>query len=139
MITYRKIKMVIPQITPRVTSLHDHLLPAHRSTRKREFITSAAPRSLRLTRQLNSSPTVTNGVVDGPRGLVATHEGGAAGVARALGRAPVVERLVALAARPDHLPAVRLLRPRAARLAAVPVPCRLSGPGSPLRRCQVSR
>lgn len=117
--------MILPQIAPRITRLHNHLLAADRSTRERELVARAAPSRLGLAADADGGPAVGHGVVDGPGALVGAHEGAAAAVAAALGRAVVVQRLVVLAARAHQLAAVRLRRPPAARLAAVPVPRRL--------------
>lgn len=131
--------MILTQITTRITSLDNHLLPTHRPTRKSQLITSAAPSRLRLAGNTHGGPPVAKSLVDGPGALVGAHVGGAAVVAGALGGPVVVERLVLLAARADHLAAVGLGRPRARRLAAVPVPRRLPRPRRALRRGQVRR
>lgn len=65
--------MILPQITPRITSLHNHLLPRDRATRKRQLIAGTAPRRLRLSGDAHGGPAVRSSLVDGPRGLIRTH------------------------------------------------------------------
>lgn len=131
--------MILPQVTPRITRLHDHLLPANRPARERELVARAAPRGLGLAGELDGGPAVAQLVGDGPGALVGAHVGRAAAVAARARGAVVVERRVGARARPDELAAVRLLRPPARRLAAVPVPRRLPAARRPLCRGEAGR
>jgi hypothetical protein len=130
--TNRQIKVIIPQITPSIRRLHNQLLPVNRPARERQLVASTAPRRLVAARNVDGRPAVGHGVVDGPGRLGGTHEGAAAVVAPALGVAAVTEGAVVLVARRDGVGRVTLLGPAARRLAAVPVPRRLAGPGRAL-------
>lgn len=128
--------MVLAQVAAGIAGLDNHLLAADGPARESELVAGAAPRGLGLAGDAHGSPTVAERVADGPGALVRAHVGGAAVVAARLGRAVVVEGRVRSRARPDQLPAVRLQRPPARRLAAVPVARRLSGTRRPLSRGQ---
>lgn len=124
--------MILPQIAPGITSLHDHLLARDGAARERELVAGAAPRGLGLPGDAHGGPAVAEVGADGPGALRRAHVGGAARVAARARGAVVVQRPVGLRARPDQLAAVRLGRPPARRLAAVPVARRLSCPRGPL-------
>lgn len=124
--THRQIKVILPQITTRIRRLHNHLLPGDRPTRKRQLIALAAPLHLRLPRQLHSREPVRQRVADRPGRIAGAHVRAAAGIAAALGRAAVVERLVIAVARLHGALGEALAGPRARRLAAVPVARRLA-------------
>jgi len=68
-----KIEVVLSEVTAGVGGLHDHLLAAHGSGREGQLVAGAAPSALGLTRQLDSSKTIGEVIVDGPRALVGTH------------------------------------------------------------------
>lgn len=112
--------MVLTQVTTGVASLDDHLLAGDGPAGEGQLVAGAAPSRFRLPVDADGGPAIADRVVDRPGALVAAHVGGPAVVAGARRRAVVVERLVALAARPDHLAAVRLGAPAARRLTAIP-------------------
>lgn len=133
--THRNIKVILPQITPRIRSLHDHLLARDGPARERELVAGAAPCLLVGAGELDGGPAVGRGLIDGPGALVGAHVGAAADavVAAALGIGSA-QGPVALVARLHELARVGLEPPSAARLAAVPVPRRPPVARRPLRR-----
>jgi len=72
-ITYSEIKLVGPQIPPRIRSLHDHFLPLHRARRKRQLVARTTPRRLGPARDSRRCEAVAQRVGDGPRRLVGAH------------------------------------------------------------------
>ncbi|KAK5636941.1 hypothetical protein RRF57_012652 [Xylaria bambusicola] len=114
--------MILSQITSSIARLHNHLLAGDRAARKRKFVAGAAPCGLRLSGDAHGGPAVAQRLADGPGALVRAHVRRAAVVAARARGAVVVERGVRLRACPDEFAAVRLHRPGARGLAAVPVP-----------------
>lgn len=131
---YRQVKMIVSQITSRIRSLHDQLLPVHRPARKRQLVAGAAPGRLVGAGDVDRRPAVRRRLVDGPGALARAHEGVAAVVAPGLGVAAVVEGAVVLVARLHGTGRVALLRPAARGLAAVPVAGRLAAARGALGR-----
>lgn len=113
-LTYSKIKLRAPNITPRIRRLHHHLLPLDRPARERKLVASTASRA----RAVDGREPVREVVADGPWRLVRAHVGRAAGAAGC--GVLVAEGLVVDVAGFDGGGDARLVAPGAAGFAAVP-------------------
>lgn len=123
--TYRKVKVVIAQITTSVGRLHHHLLARDRPGCEGELVAGAAPARLVAARDAHRRPAVRQVLADRPRPVRAAHVRRPALLAPGRRRPAVLERVVVDVARPHGVVRPRRVgRPRARRLAAVPVPRR---------------
>ncbi|KAK7460026.1 hypothetical protein Landi51_00275 [Colletotrichum acutatum] len=117
--------MILPQIPPGIRSLHNHLLPRHRTARERQLVARTAPLRLRPARDPHGGEAVGQIVRDGPGRLGTAHVGSAAGVAPAA-RGAAVRQGVVVAVAGRHGAGGEggggdLARPGAGGFAAVPV------------------
>ncbi|KAH8168092.1 hypothetical protein CIB48_g129 [Xylaria polymorpha] len=119
---HQQVEVVVAEVAARVGALHDHGLARDRPRREVELVARAAPRALGPAPDRRRREPVRQLVVDRPRRVVAARVGAAAVAAR-LG-VGVAQRVVARVARRRRRRYRRLAAPRAARLAAVPVPRR---------------
>lgn len=86
--------MILPQITTRIGSLHNHLLPRHSTARETQLVTSTAPLRFVTARDPHGGEAVGQIVRDGPGRLGAAHVRSAARVAPAARGAAVRQGVV---------------------------------------------
>ncbi|KXH44599.1 hypothetical protein CNYM01_09478 [Colletotrichum nymphaeae SA-01] len=94
--------MILPQIPPRIRSLHNHPLPRHRAARERQLVARAAPLRLRPARDPHGGEAVGQVVRDGPGRLGAAHVGSAAARVAPAARGAAVRQGVVVAVAGRH-------------------------------------
>ena len=116
---HKDIELVVRNVASGVGGLHNHGLAGSRAVGEGELVARAAPAALVTTVDGSGGETVGELVVDGPGLVVGASVGRTAFAARDSERVP--ERVVAGIAGTGRGVDGGLVRPRAARLAAVPV------------------